>query len=491
MATLLVQGDAEISGISYDSRRVRPGDLFVAMKGLMADGHDFAGRAAAAGAVAVLGERPVAVPSGVIQALVPDSREALGLVSARFHGYPSEQLRLIGVTGTNGKTTTTYLVKSILEAAGRKTGLIGTIKSIVGEVELPSERTTPEASDLQELLAKVVEAGGRDAVMEVSSHAAALRRIAGCRFAAGVFTNITQDHLDYHGAFENYLAVKAGFFAGLDPEAWAVLNADDPYVDTFRRACRCRVLTFGTSPGADVWAEKVDVGLRGVSFTAHLPGGRELPLALRLTGLFNVYNSLGALAACLALGVDPDTAGRGLEGVSGVPGRLELVDLGQPFAVAVDYAHTPDGIENVLRAAREFAKGRIIVAVGAGGDRDRGKRPLMGEAAARLADHVIITSDNPRSEEPAAICADVAAGASRVKPGDGGKTAQTEIVVDRGQAVKRAIALAQPGDVVVLAGKGHETYQVFRDRTIHFDDREAAREALLERKAREGTTWAR
>lgn len=483
-----------IGGISYDSRQVRPQDLFVAIRGLNFDGHEFAGQAVAAGAVAVLGERVLTLPETIAQAVVSDSREALGLVSARFYGHPSQRLRLIGVTGTNGKTTTTYLIKSILEASGQRTGLIGTIKSIVGDTEIPSTRTTPEASDLQQLLARMVEAGARAAVMEVSSHAVSLRRIAGACFAAGVFTNITQDHLDYHGTFENYLAAKASFFAGLGPDAWAVINVDDPRAADIRARCHCQVITFGLSPEADVWADGIDVGLRGVTYTARFSrqGSRplSLPLSLRLTGLFNVYNSLAALACGLALGVDPEEIRRGLESVTGVPGRLELIDVGQPFAVAVDYAHTPDGIENVLRAARHFAERRIIIAFGAGGDRDRGKRPLMGEAAARLADYVIITSDNPRSEDPERICADVAEGVRRARD-EGGKVAEAEIIVDRTQAIKRAINLARSGDVVILAGKGHETYQIFRDRTIHFDDREKAREALLERKDREGAEWAR
>lgn len=470
--------DPEVRGLAYDSRRVEPGDVFVCIPGLRTDGHLYAGEAVRRGAAAVIAEREPPGPIAVPLVLTPDTRRALGLLAAGYYGFPSRSLRMIGVTGTNGKTTTSYLVKSILEAAGNKVGLLGTIRNLIGEEELPAERTTPESLDLQALLAKMRDAGCTHVVMEVSSHAIELQRVAGVEFDIGVFTNLTQDHLDFHGTFEAYRAAKGKFFASLGRSAkqgscWAIVNADDPSSEYFAGISPVPVMTYGLEK-ADVRADDVRLGQAGLQYRLVSPGG-EAELSLRLSGRFNVYNSLGAAAACLGEGCSLETVRRGLERVPGVAGRFESVDLGQPFAVIVDYAHTPDGLENLLHAAESVSRGRKILVFGCGGDRDRGKRPIMGEIAGRLSDYAIVTSDNPRSEDPAAICAEVAAGVARTARGP----EAYRILVDRREAIEHAISVARPGDVVLVAGKGHETYQVFADRTIHFDDREAARTALI------------
>ena len=468
-----------VAGITYDSRRVQPGFLFVAIRGLRYDGHSFIPEAVARGAACVVGERAAAV-EGVTYVQVPSSRVALGLLAAAFYGHPSRDLVLVGVTGTNGKTTTTHLIRTVLEQAGHPTGLIGTVHNIIGGRALPVERTTPEASDLQKLLAAMRDAGMTHAVMEVSSHALTLHRVAGCAFDVGVFTNLTQDHLDFHASMEDYAEAKARLFARLGrseipvskpgPKA-AVINADDPWGERMARRSTAPVVTYGIREPADVRARDVAVGPDGVRFVLVTRDG-EVPVALQLTGRFNVYNALAAAGTGLALGLDPATVARGLAALPAVPGRLERIDRGQPFAVLVDYAHTPDGLENVLSTVREFARGRVICVFGCGGDRDRGKRPQMGAISARLADYTVLTSDNPRSEDPERILDDIEAGVRHV-PG-----AAYERVTERAAAIRRALELARPGDAVVIAGKGHEDYQIFADRTIHFDDREVAAEAL-------------
>jgi UDP-N-acetylmuramoyl-L-alanyl-D-glutamate--2,6-diaminopimelate ligase len=474
------QGDPGIpvGGLAYDSRRVKLGDVFVCLRGLRTDGHFYVAEAVRRGAVAVVAERELSEPPGVPVVLVPDTRQALGLMAARHYGEPSRALRLIGVTGTNGKTTTTYLIKSVLEAAGHRVGLIGTIRNLVGDEEIPSERTTPESLDLQALLARMRDAGCTHVVMEVSSHAAELKRIAGVEFDVGVFTNLTQDHLDFHGTFEAYRQAKGKLFAGLGPttkkgERRAIINADDPSARYFAEVARAPVLTYGLSEGVQVRAEGTELLTGGLRYRLVTPAG-AVRLALRLSGRFNVYNSLAAAAAGLVEGCTLDAVRQGLETVSGVPGRFELVEEGQPFAVIVDYAHTPDGLENLLKAAAAITLNRRILVFGCGGDRDRGKRPLMGEIAGRLADYTVVTSDNPRSEDPAAICAEVAEGVARTAPGP----EAYRVLVDRREAIRHAVEAARPGDVVLLAGKGHETYQLFADRAIRFDDREEARAAL-------------
>lgn len=481
-----IQGDSdvEITGITYDSRKARPGDLFVCIKGFRFDGHDFIAEAARLGARAVIAGREVDAPAGMTVVRTPNTRIALGQVASEFYGNPSHHMRLIGIIGTKGKTTTTYMVKAILEAAGYKVGLIGTIQNMIGPATLPAERTTPESLDLQALLATMRREGAQYVVMEVSSHAVELYRTAGAVFDVGVFTNITHDHLDFHETFENYLQAKTKFFIRLSETTLpaentlkqrkvAVINVDDPHSDYIIEHTKVPVLRYGLNEVADLQAREVDVHHRGAEFTVRTPAG-DLRLRLNLTGHFNVANALAALAVAQHEKVDLAAARAGLEGLAGVPGRFETVDEGQNFAVVVDYAHTPDSLEKTLQAARLLTKGKITVVFGCGGDRDKAKRPIMGRVAADLADYVVVTSDNPRSEAPEAICQDVAAGviqAGRSKDG-------YAVIVDRREAIEHAIARANRDDMVIIAGKGHETYQIFRDRTIHFSDREVASEIL-------------
>ncbi|MCL5676862.1 MAG: UDP-N-acetylmuramoyl-L-alanyl-D-glutamate--2,6-diaminopimelate ligase [Firmicutes bacterium] len=477
-------GSLDVTALSYDSRQVTPGSLFVAIRGLVTDGHLFVDDAISAGAAAVMVERDVPVPEGVVKVVVPDSREALAMAAATLYGHPSKKLRLIGVTGTNGKTTTTYLIRSILRAQGFKVGLIGTVKALIDDEEIPAGRTTPESLDLQALLARMVRAGCDYAVMEVSSHALDLKRVASCEFDAGVFTNLTQDHLDYHGTLEEYLAAKARLFRMLGttyaghpkrgPKV-AVLNLDDPASAKLRALTRVPVMTYGIDQTADLTASRLEVDLAGVRYDLDSPRG-QAHVSLAMSGRFNAYNSLAALGVGLAEGVPLEVGIRALEGVAGVPGRVEAITGGQPFSVLVDYAHTPDGLENVLRAAREMTRSRVLVVFGAGGDRDRTKRPIMGRIAGELADLAFITSDNPRSEDPGAIAEEIRAGLAALP-----EHAPYKVQVDRAAAIERAVEAAEPGDVVVIAGKGHETYQIFRDRTIHFDDREVAAAAVRRR----------
>jgi len=458
----------EIGGISYHSARVERGDLFVAVRGFVHDGHDYVGEAVRRGAAAVVLEREVG--AGVAaRVLVEDARRAMAVLACEVYGHPSRRLEVVGVTGTNGKTTTAFLARAALAAAGRETGLIGTVQYAVRDRTYPVTRTTPEAVDLQRLLARMADEGVTHVVMEASSHALSLHRLDGTRFAAAAFTNLTQDHLDFHEDLRGYLEAKAKLLDLL--EGTAVVNADDPALEELVRR-RPDAVTFGLGADAEVRAESVSLHLRGSSFELVTPSGRRR-VNLSLAGRFNVYNALAAAALSLSLGADLDQVVAGLEGVRGVPGRFEMVDEGQPFAVVVDYAHTPDGLANVLRAAREVTERRVIAVFGCGGDRDRAKRPIMGRIAVELADLVFITSDNPRSEEPDAIIAEVERGAR-----DAGRAGRYRIEPDRARAIAAAVGAAERGDVVIVAGKGHETEQVFRDRTIHFDDREAARAAL-------------
>ena len=471
-------GDPEVRHLRYHSQQVQPGDLFACVRGFRYDGHRFAEEAVRRGAAALLVEERLPVDRP--QVLVPNTRVAMGRVAARLLGDPSRQLRVIGITGTNGKTTTSYLVKACLEAAGHRTGLIGTVHHLVGDRRLEAQRTTPEAPDLLELLAAMVDEGAEAVVMEVSSHALSLHRTEGCEIDVGVLTNVTQDHLAFHATFEAYVAAKARLFRLLTQEArkagkLAVLNVDDPHWQTMRQATQAPTVLYGLSPDAEVRAEEVRLHPQGSAFWLVSPQGRA-PVQLRLPARYNVANALAAAAACLGSGVELEAVVQGLESVQGVPGRLERVDEGQPFGVLVDYAHTPDSLANVLQAVRTFTARRLIVVFGCGGDRDRGKRPLMGAVAARLADHVVITSDNPRSEDPLAICREVEAGVQEVRREGGGATYQ--VLPDRREAIQQAIALAREGDQVVIAGKGHETYQIFADRTVPFDDRGEARRAL-------------
>ena len=457
--------DVPITGLAYSSRSVGPGALFFCVRGFTSDGHDFAADAAERGAAALVCERPLGL--GVPEVIVDDVRAVMGPVAARFHGDPTATLRVAGITGTNGKTTTAFLLREVLEVAGMQTGLLGTVRQVVGGAEEPVERTTPEAVDLQATFRRMLDAGDRACVMEVSSHALQLGRAAGIHFACRIFTNLTQDHLDFHGTMERYYQAKRLLF---DEPGAAVVNLDDPYGR--RLAGEVDALTFGIeSPDADLRARDVRFDVGGASFAVDTPDG-SLELTIRLPGLFNVQNALAALAAARSMGVEPEAARAGLAAADRVPGRFEPVEEGQDFGVLVDYAHTPDSLENVLRAARELTDGRLWVVFGAGGDRDRGKRPLMGEVAARLADRSVVTSDNPRSEDPQAILDAIMEGA-----GSG-----AELEVDRRRAIALAVAEAEPGDVVVIAGKGHEQGQEFEaGRKEPFDDVTVAREAIRTR----------
>ncbi len=458
--------EVEITGLAYSSESVVPGALFFCVPGFTADGHDFAPDAVERGAAALVCERPLGL--GVPELIVDDVRAAMGPAAARFYGDPTAELRVVGITGTNGKTTTAFLVRHLLEAARVRCGLLGTVKRVVGEEEEEVERTTPEAIDLQATFRRMLDAGDRACAMEVSSHALELGRAAGIRFAVRVFTNLTQDHLDFHETMDAYFAAKRRLF---EEPGTAVVNVDDEYGR--RIAAETGATTFAIDRSADYRARDVRFDLTGSSFTCDTPDGR-LELECPLPGLFNVQNALAAVAATRALGVEPDTIRDALPSFGRVPGRFEPVDEGQEFGVLVDYAHTPDSLENVLRAARELTSGRLHVVFGAGGDRDRGKRRLMGEAARRFADRVIVTSDNPRNEDPQAIVEEVAEGA--------GGDAERE--VDRRRAIALAIDTAEADDVVVIAGKGHEQGQEFeRGRKEPFDDVTVAREALRARAA--------
>jgi UDP-N-acetylmuramoyl-L-alanyl-D-glutamate--2,6-diaminopimelate ligase len=466
----------EVTGVACDSRLVRPGDVFVARTGLTADGHAFAARAAAGGAALLVVEKEPDPPTTAPTIFVPDSREALALLAREFHGRPSAKLRLAGVTGTNGKTTSTHFLTAVARAAGERTGRIGTVGYEIAGTTIDAPHTTPEATVLNELLARMVAESVSFCAMEVSSHALEQRRSFGLDFAAALFTNLTQDHLDYHPDFESYYAAKRRLFLEADrgsrAESIAVVNVDDAHGRRLAAEADGRVVTFGVERDADYRGrvERMDgAGTRALFVT---PSG-ELPVFIRMVGPFNVLNALGAAAVMRELGYAPDAVAAGIESLTGVPGRMERVDAGQPFAVIVDYAHTPDALERVLEAARAATTGRLIAVFGCGGDRDRKKRPMMGRLATRIADRTWITSDNPRSEEPSDIVAEIAAGAR-----EGGGDFAVE--VDRRTAIEAALRAAGAGDTVVIAGKGHEPYQILRDRTIHFDDREEAARVLAE-----------
>jgi UDP-N-acetylmuramoyl-L-alanyl-D-glutamate--2,6-diaminopimelate ligase len=458
---VLGRAPVEIADLAYDARDATAGSLFFCVPGSRADGHEFAPEAVANGAVALVVERRLELE--VPQLVVEDARRAMGVAADEFFERPTEELELAGVTGTNGKTTTAFLLYSILAAGARRPGLLGTIESRVGGERRPALRTTPEAIDLQRSFREMLDGGDRSCAMEATSHGSELGRLDRVRFSALVFTNLTQDHLDFHGTIERYFDAKRRLFTVERPPA--AVNVGDPYGRRLAEELqgRDRLVTFGFADDADLQPEGLDLGPRGARFSA---GGLELETRLR--GRFNVENVLGAVAAARLLGIEDEAIARGVRELRGVPGRFEAVDEGQPFAVLVDYAHTPDSLENILRTARGLAQHRLICVFGCGGDRDRGKRPLMGRIASELADVAIVTSDNPRSEEPDAIIGEIVAGAS------GG----VEVEPDRREAIARAIGAASEGDVIVIAGKGHEQGQQFADHTVPFDDRDVAREAL-------------
>jgi len=458
---VLGRAPVEIADLAYDARDATAGSLFFCVPGGRADGHDFAAEAVANGAVALVVQRPLELE--VPQVVVEDARRAMGVAADEFFGRPTQELELAGVTGTNGKTTTAFLLYSILAAGGRRPGLLGTIESRVGGERRPALRTTPEAIDLQRSFREMLDGGDRSCAVEATSHGSELGRLDRVRFSALVFTNLTQDHLDFHGTIERYFDAKRRLFTAERPPA--AINIGDPYGRRLAEELQGhdRLVTFGFADDAELRPESLDLGPRGARFTAD-----GLGLETRLRGRFNVENVLGAVAAARLLGIEDEAIARGVRELRGVPGRFEAVDEGQPFAVLVDYAHTPDSLENVLRTARDLAQNRLICVFGCGGDRDRGKRPLMGRIASELADLAIVTSDNPRSEEPDAIIGEIVAGAA----GD------VEVEPERREAIARAIDAAEEGDVVVIAGKGHEQGQQFADRTVPFDDRDVAREAL-------------
>lgn len=460
-------GNAEVSiaALAYDNRQVSPGALFFCVPGFAHDGHDFARDAAARGAAALVVERPLGLELPEVQ--VESVRAEMAPAAARFYGDPTAELDVVGVTGTNGKTTTAFLLGALLEAGGRRTGLLGTVKLVIGGTQLEVQGTTPEALDLQRTFRQMLDAGDQAAVIEVSSHALELHRADAVHFAAAIFTNLTQDHLDFHPTMEHYFTAKRRLFTELMPRD-AVVNIDDPYGRRLTRELP-EAITFGLE-SADAAFRAVDArtALSGSRFTVLSPDG-ELHLRSPLTGRFNVLNVLGAYAAARALGVSAAVCAATIETAGQVPGRFQSVDEGQPFAVLVDYAHTPDSLQNVLQAARALTNSRLHVVFGCGGDRDRSKRPLMGEIATRLADRVIVTSDNPRSEAPHGIIEEILRGSGH----------QVEHEVDRSLAIKRALRAARAGDVVVIAGKGHEQGQEFADgRKLPFDDVTVARQAL-------------
>ena len=451
---------AEITAVDYDSRKVGRGSLFCCLVGEKTDGHNFASMAVEKGASALICQRPL--PLNVPQLIVPDGREAMARAAACFYGHPERELTMLAVTGTNGKTSVTYMVKSVAETAGKKVGLIGTIQNLIGEEKVYTERTTPESVDLFALLRRMADKGVELVVMEVSSHALAQQRVAGIPFKAGLFTNLTQDHLDYHKTFENYRAAKKKLFAQC---GIAILNGDDETAAYMKEGLSIPVWTMGIHHPGEFYARGIEITTQGASFHLFTPQGNGR-ISLHISGLFSVYNAMGTAALCTAAGIPFSCIVKGLEGLRGVAGRLECVDTGdRPFSVYVDYAHNPDALQNVLETARGFTRRRLISVFGCGGDRDHGKRPIMGEIGGRYSDHVILTSDNPRTEDPMDILKAVEEGVKR--------TATPYIVTEnRREAIREALEEAGDGDVIVIAGKGHESYQEINGVRHHFDDKE-------------------
>jgi UDP-N-acetylmuramoyl-L-alanyl-D-glutamate--2,6-diaminopimelate ligase len=462
----------EVRGLEYDSRRVEPGFLFFAFPGSRTDGRQFAQDAVARGALAVASESEAPAPLAGRWVHVEHGRQALSLAARNFYGKPDEQLAITGITGTNGKTTTAYLIDSVLRAAGHVTAMIGTIEYHLAGRVLKAVNTTPESLDLVRLFAELGQAAGTHATMEVSSHALALNRVYGLHFHTAVFTNLTRDHLDFHGTMEAYFAAKQTLFdgAGGPPPPFAVLNRDDEYARRLKIDPKTQVFWYGLGQDAGLRARHISSGFQGLKFDVQ-NGKLRFSVESPLIGKINVYNILAACGAGLSYGLAPETIALGIRNLRAVPGRFERVDLGQPFSVVVDYAHTDDALRNVIAVARGLNPKRVITLFGCGGDRDRTKRPLMGQAAAEASDFVVLTSDNPRSEDPLAIMNDALVGIRRTD-------VPHVVEPDRAAAIARTIKEAREGDIVILAGKGHESYQVLKDRTIDFDDRQVAREVL-------------
>ncbi|WP_217585687.1 UDP-N-acetylmuramoyl-L-alanyl-D-glutamate--2,6-diaminopimelate ligase [Lentibacillus saliphilus] len=469
--------DIDIKALEDDSRRVNVGTLFICIKGFMVDGHDFVEEAIHNGAVAILAERPLNVKQ-VPVVYVEDTSRAAAMLAAKFYRYPTQHLPVIGVTGTNGKTTVTYLLDAIFSQHGLKTAVIGTIQLKIGTQTYPIENTTPNALYLQKMFRKMLDNGVHIVIMEVSSHALDMGRLYGTQFTTAILTNVSQDHLDYHKTMESYIHAKSLLFAQLgnqyDPETplFAILNTDDAAYETMKKNTAQHVVTYGQYGSSQITAANVELRHDGTTFTLHTTGG-SIDIQSQLLGHFNVYNMLAACGAAIARGVPLDTIKQALETISGVDGRFEQVDAGQPFSVIVDYAHTPDSLVNVLKTIHSFVEGRIYVVVGCGGDRDRTKRPLMAHAALNHADWCVFTSDNPRTEDPAAILEDMTAELTET---------HYTIIMDRKQAIEHAIALASENDVILIAGKGHETYQQIGHKKYTFDDRKVAYDAILNKE---------
>ena len=474
-----VTQDVEIRNLQYDSRNVQRGDCFFAIRGTGADGHRFIESAINSGAAAVVLENDAALPesmflhTGVIKIVVPDSRKTLALMAANYYGHPSDHLTMVGVTGTNGKTTTTHIIRSILEAAGQNVGLIGTIEYKIGNQVTPASHTTPESLELNQLLTRMVESGCSSVSMEVSSHALHQYRIHGLHFNVGVFTNLTHDHLDYHGSMDEYFKAKKLLFDGLVESSCAITNADDEWGWKMLGSTRARQIAYGVNETADVQAKDIQLSLNGTSFTIQYRDQSTL-ISSPLVGRFNVYNILAAFSAGIALELSTDVIATGIANVKSVRGRFERIPSPRGWTAVIDYAHTPDALEKCLRTIHdvlpETNRGRIITVFGAGGDRDRTKRPLMGSVVGSLSDIVVVTSDNPRTEDPQRIMDDIIQGIP------GGATMIRE--VDRRAAIEGALQQAKPGDVILIAGKGHEDYQVIGREKIHFSDREIVEEVI-------------
>ena len=466
--------ETEINKITFDSRQVNPGDMFVAIRGVKTDGHKYIPQALSRGACAIVTEEDLneSFP-GTTVIKVQNSRKALASLAACFFNYPAEKLKIIGVTGTNGKTTTTHMISDVLEEHGIKTGIIGTLYIKIRDKTIPARVTTPESLEIQEYLAEMVSAGIGAVAMEVSSHSLYFDRVYGIKFTGAIFTNLTQDHLDFHGDMKKYFNEKKKLFTRIiskDKGGFGVINNDDPKSREIADILSVPYISYGLFNNPDLSAKNISLDMHGTSFTAKR-AGLSIPVHMKMAGKFNVYNALAAIGTGLFMGVPPSAITKGLERTKGVRGRFELVSEGQPFGIIVDYAHTPDGLKNVLESAKLLTKNRLIAVFGCGGDRDRTKRPVMGETAAILSDVIIVTSDNPRTEEPEAIIADIISGVKKIRK-------DYQIEPDRRNAIRLAIEQAKDGDVIVIAGKGHETYQIFKDKTIHFDDAEEARLAL-------------
>ncbi|NHC39617.1 UDP-N-acetylmuramoyl-L-alanyl-D-glutamate--2,6-diaminopimelate ligase [Bacillus sp. MM2020_1] len=464
--------DLEITSIENDNRKVQKGSLFICIKGYTVDGHDFAEAAVKNGAAAILAERPIALDVPVI--LVKDTTRAMAVLADTFYGQPTKKLHLIGITGTNGKTTTSHLIEKIMVDAGQRTGLIGTMYTKIAEETIETKNTTPESLTLQKTFQQMIDRGVETAVMEVSSHALDLGRVHGCDYDVAVFTNLTQDHLDYHKTMDEYKRAKSLLFAQLgntfnhQHPKFAVLNADDQASEMYSRATAAHIVTYGIDMKADIQAKDIQMTSSGTSFNLIIET-EIYPVQMQLIGKFSVYNVLASIAASLVSGIEINQIIKSIESVEGVSGRFELVNAGQDFTVIVDYAHTPDSLENVLKTIQHIAKKKVFVIVGCGGDRDRTKRPLMAQIACQWATDPILTSDNPRSEDPLAILKEMEAGVK------GGKY---KIIPDRKEAINTAIQQASKDDVVLIAGKGHETYQIIGNIVHDFDDRLVAREAI-------------